>query len=151
MTWQSTITGEGGLGVNDAPVTSRKPKIPGKWHWRFLYSKWLITHLSFRLNITAKFHFLSTKTDKVTWILKNYKFHKNGKNRLNNFLKSVYVIKLCHGTIFNFFPTKECWCDEPLWRSQLKNSLKVILGYWKCGDFEKNRLQFRIFPQNYLK
>ena len=27
----------------------------------------LTTHLSFRLNIAAKFHFLSIKTDKVTW------------------------------------------------------------------------------------
>ena len=40
-----------------------------------------------------------------------------------------------------FFLTMECWCDEPLWRSQLKNSLKVILGHWQQGHFEKNHSQ----------
>ena len=34
----------------------------------------------------------------------NQKFHKNDKNRLNEFKEIVDVIKLCHDTKFNFFP-----------------------------------------------
>ena len=34
---------------------------------------------------------------------KKKKNPQNGKNRLNNFQKSVDIIKLCHDTIF-FFP-----------------------------------------------
>ena len=41
----------------------------------------------------------------------------------------VDVVRLCHDTIFIFFPIMGCWCDEPSWRSQLKSSLKVILGH----------------------
>ena len=63
--------------------------------------------------------------------------------------KNVDVIKFCHGTIFDliFYPIMECWCDEPLWRGQLKNILKVILGHWQWGGFEKTHSQFKILEK----
>ena len=44
-------------------------------------------------------------------------------------LKSVDANKLCHDTIFNFFLIMECCCDKPLWKSQLKCGLNLILRH----------------------
>ena len=46
-----------------------------------------------------------------------------------NFKKSVDIIRLSHDIIFIFFLIMECWCDEPLWKIQLRSSLRVILGH----------------------
>ena len=43
----------------------------------------------------------------------------------------------------------ECWCDEPLWGSQLKSSLNVILGHCQWGHFEEKKKTFTI--QSYWK
>ena len=134
--WHSTIARGGRVvGQYDALISFkydvslklaiRKPEIPGNVIASFSIINHAITctrkslnYSSFIMNITAKFHFLSVKTDKFTWKTKKWKFHKSGKNRQKN----VDVIK-CHGTIFDliFFPIMECWCDEPLWRGQLKH------------------------------
>ena len=48
-------------------------------------------------------------------------------------------------TIFNFFFKNQVlvwWIIVE--SSQLKSSLKVILGHWQWDDFEKNHSQFRI-------
>ena len=60
---------------------------------------------------------------------KNRNFPKMAKIGSITFKKRVDVMKLCHGILFIFPPIMEYWCDELLWRSWLKRSLKLILSY----------------------
>ena len=94
----------------------RKPEIPGNVIASFSIINHAITctlkslnYSSFIMNITAKFHFLSVKTDKFTWKTKKWKVSQKWQKQAKN----VDVIKLCHGTIFDliFYPIMECWCD----------------------------------------
>ena len=76
----------------------------------------LTTDLSFILNITAKFHFFSIKTDKITWkTKKNRHFSKMAKARLM-LMSSKFVMT---PNLF-FFPVMECGYHEQLWKSQLR-------------------------------
>ena len=53
------------------------------------------------------------------------KLAKQSKQLLN----SVDAKKLCHDTIFIFFLIMNCCCDKPMWKSQLKCGLNLILRH----------------------
>ena len=80
------------------PVTIQKPEITENIITSFSIINHKITSKIKSLNysfITAKFHFFNIKTDKIIRKTnKSQKFPKNGKNRLNNFLKVLMSLNV---------------------------------------------------------
>ena len=111
----------------------------------------LTTDLSFILNITAKFHFFSIKTDKITWkTKKNRHFSKMAKARLM-LTSSKFVM-----TPNFFFSSNGVWLSWTTVEESAKNEVILKLRmrwFWREPFTIQNyrKMSFHVSPKGIMQ